>query len=209
MEEHVLSLASHVERQSYWTGRLYELNVLFSSLRDDQWRQVLDVLWGVEPLIGPLSARYYPGVEIATAQCQVPPPTAAITQHGMLSINHLVAVGCNVLVTRSLFEGVSIQVPQGMFANLIPAEAPRVSPLETMFKDLALAIYHQVPFRLGCVGWDRECPLEAELQRDSSLVDSLFAVGGFFAAGDLLGALHVDPLTYPQAADDLRWVPFR
>ncbi|MBN1964150.1 MAG: hypothetical protein JW910_05865, partial [Anaerolineae bacterium] len=145
MSEVSLVPASHARGQDYWRGMNYELNMTFGSLRDDQWRGVLEALWRSPALVGPLNARYLPGGEVATTTIEVPPPTTALTQYGLVWVRPAVGVGCGVLVTRSLFECVSVQIPAGMFEGLSPQAAQRLPALEALLGDLALAVFRQVP----------------------------------------------------------------
>lgn len=210
MTESTLTLAlHHDDPRAFWSGANYALNMSFGTLRDDQWRRVLELIWTYEAIIGPLTGRYYPGNEIAKTRIETPPPTAAIAQYGMVWVNARLAVGCNVQATRSLFECVSVQTPQGMFEGVTPETHPHIPQLEGHYRALAEAIYPQVPFQLANIGWELDCVLEGELIRSADLRADMAASGGFYAQETLLAAAGIEFRDYIEITPGLRWAPYR
>lgn len=207
MNEVTLRPAYHAAPQDYWRGPRYEINMTFASLRDDEWQRVLHAVWGASALSGPLNARYLPNVELAMTAIMVPPPTTALTQHGLIWLQQGIGAGCSVLVTRSLFECISVQIPAGMFEELDVTPGLRLPALEAVLHELALTIFRQVPFRLATTGWDRGCALETELQ-DPTYAAALAAQGGCFVAEELLTLLPVSEIAWQQAIPGLCWLPF-
>src|SRR5438105_2966046 len=138
-----LTLAGHKNPAAFWNGGPYELNLSFDMLRDKQWQRIMQTLWEQPALHGPLSERYTPGQPIPEQiPVQTPPPTAAMTQHGVLKVGEVV-VGCDIQATRSLFECVSLLVPVTMFRDLTPStslrqEHPELQTLDELFYDIAL-----------------------------------------------------------------------
>lgn len=211
MTQH-LALAQHHLPDTYWSGGEYELNLSFGMLRDRQWQRLIEALWSHEVLSGPIVERYVPGTEIpAPAPVEVPEPTAAQTQYGVLRVTGL-DVGCSVLATRSLFECVTVQVPVGMFDGLISDEGAEpvqvhIEPLGHLFRELALVLFEIVPFDLANIGYLVGPPLVEELQADMAQRLALFNMGNFFASDAVLHKLKVWPENYPAVRVGLRWVP--
>jgi len=118
-------------------------------------------------------------------------------------------VGCAVLVTRSLFECVTLQVPLGMFDG-VPVDGrgtPRIEALDHIYQDIALDVFDYVPFDLATIGFQSGCCLFAELQADEQQCFDLLNAGSIFARDDVLRALNVWPDDYPAARPGLRWIP--
>jgi hypothetical protein len=211
MTQH-LALAQHTTPDVYWAGGEYELNLSFGLLRDRQWQRLIEALWVHEALSGPLAARYIPGEEIpGPAAIEVPEPTAAQTQYGVLYVADLV-VGCGVLATRSLFECVTVHVPVGMFDGIVVTEDAepvqlQIEPLDHVFHDLALTLYEIVPFDLATIGYLAGPQLVEELQTDTAQRLALFSVGNFFARDAVLSKLKAWPENYPAVRAGLRWIP--
>lgn len=207
-----LSLAVHEREHLYWEGGHYELNMSFDSLRDKQWQRLIQAMWTLPQLTGPLETRFHPGVSAAKIAIAIPPPTATMTQHGQLGIASG-AVGCDVLSTRSLFECVSLLVPLGMFATNHPSTDSQpigkltLTELDDVLSRIALSIYEVVPFRLAAIGYERECQVVTELLSDTTTREQLLAEGGFFAQEDVFQLLNA-PLEGTQAVrSGLRWMP--
>jgi len=86
-----LTLAGHKNPAAYWNGGPYELNLSFEMLRDKQWQRIMQTIWEQPVLHGPLSGRYIPGQPIPEqVPVQTPPPTAAMTQHGVLKVGEVI-----------------------------------------------------------------------------------------------------------------------
>lgn len=203
-----LSPARHDRENDLWRGTPYELNLAFGSLRDDQWWRVLTALWETPSLHGPLAARGLPGETKERARIAIPTPTTTFTQYADLILGPDQVVGGSVLVTRSLFECVSIQVPSGMFAGVEVGHLPRIPRLEAIFYSLALAIYRQAPFECATIGWERGCVLETELAGDVDLRQRLLSQGGVFLPDDRLASLGVEATRHDVALPGLRWIAF-
>lgn len=200
-----LHLAAHSDSDAYWQGGDYELNITFDTLRDKQWQNVIQALWRLDTLAGPFAGRYIPGSDPQVAAIQVPQPTAAQTQYGALVVDAL-WVGCRLLVTRSLFECITLQVPLGMF-DPPPVKSNRIPALEQVYQDIALAVYERAPFDIANMGFQCECKLLAELLANPRQKADFLAAGHFFARDAVLITLGVDPTAYPESRPDLRWIP--
>lgn len=207
-----LSLAAHKQNHLYWEGGHYELNMTFDALRDKQWQRVLQAIWGYPQLFGPLESRFIPGTAALQTAIAIPAPTATQTQHGQIVLGS-VAVGCDVLATRSLFECVSLLVPLGMFSGLDHATPelrranPALAELDQTFAALALAVYDAVPFRLAAIGLERECQVVAELKSDDQARQALIDEANFFAQEDVLRQLNIPMDDYQLVRNGLRWAP--
>jgi hypothetical protein len=208
MSDLASSPAPHDQVSALWHGAPYELNLAFGSLRDDQWWRVLTALWETPSLLGPLAARGLPSQVKDKARITIPPPTTTFTQYADLILGPEQVVGCSVLVTRSLFECVSIQVPSGMFADLDPGHLPRIPRLEAIFYSLALAIYRQAAFECATIGWERGCVLEAELAGDADLRQRVLSEGGVFITDAGLASIGVGTTRHDVAVPGLRWIAF-
>ena len=162
-------------------------------------------------LIGPFTQRFLPGDWPDSAAPLVPESDAARTQYAGLQIEpESLEVGCGVLITRSLFECVSLQVPLGMFDGLEVDPhnkfALQIAPLDRIYQEIALAVFDVVPFDLANIGFQCECRIVAELQIDARQRLELLAHGSFFARDDALSLIGVTPEDYPAARPGLRWI---
>lgn len=207
-----LALAQHTTPDAYWAGGEYELNLSFGMLRDRQWQRLIEALWIHEAFDGPVAARYIPGVQVPDpAPIEVPEPTAAQTQYGVLTVEGM-GVGCSVLATRSLFECVTVQVPVGMFDGIAVGDDAvttglQIAPLDHVFHDLALVLYEVVPFDLATIGYLVGPQLVEELQADTRQRLALLSTGNFFARDVVLFKLKAWPENYPVVRPGLRWIP--
>jgi hypothetical protein len=210
----MLELSRHAEPALYWEGGHYELNLSFETLRDKQWQDALNALWNHVLLNGPLAARYVPnGVPAEKVPIQVPPPTAAVKQHGQLAVNGQ-AVGCDVQATRSIFECLSILVPIGMFKGisggmLMRREHPQLEALDEVFYDIALSIYSVAPFQIAALGYERSCQLPAELRIDPEMRHNFLAAGNFLIQEAVLRTLEPDLTPYREVRQGLYWLAAR
>lgn len=212
-----IKLASHTDAENYWAGGNFELNLSFETLKDDQWRLILDSLWGVEELKGPFESRYVPHQQQPPIRAiNYPEPTVAFTQHGGLQLESQI-VGVDILVTRSLFEGITLMVPAGMFAGLRPGKnggfklkdnLPR-RILEEQYRKLALSLYTIVPFSIGSIGFNRECQILSELIFEEDIRKQFFSVGNSFITDRALEKCGGNPEDFELAAPGLRWLPTR
>ncbi|HVO41700.1 MAG TPA: hypothetical protein VMT34_03705, partial [Aggregatilineales bacterium] len=208
----VLTLARHEHDQDYFAGGNYELNLSFDSLRDKQWAQVAQVVWQYPALVGPLATRFIPGKSAdSRAEVQVPAPTATLTQHGQLKLPGNRIIGCEVLMTRSLFECVSVLIPLGMFQGLTGGlgmrhQNPDLQELDDLLIDLALQVYDGVAFQIAALGHERGCQLLAELRGDGEIRHSFLVAGNFLAQDDVLRAIEPDLVPYKEVRPNLRWL---
>lgn len=210
----MLELAHHIEPSLYWEGGHYELNLSFETLRDKQWQDVLNALWSHVLLNGPLAARYVPnGAAAEKVPIQVPPPTAAVKQHGQIAVNGQ-AIGCDVQATRSIFECLSILVPIGMFKGisggmLMRRDHPQLEALDEVFYDIALTIYSVTPFQIAVLGYERSCQLPSELRSDAELRHNFLAAGNFLIQESVLRTLEPDLTPYREVRQGLYWLAAR
>lgn len=194
----------------FWSGRHYELNMSFATLRDAQWSRLLGALWEYVQIAGPLTTRFVPDQSpAAIVDVQLPAPTATYTQHGVLHLGEW-QLGLDVLVTRSLFECVSLIVPEGMFSRAEAdgeTKATALSALRETYGTLALHLYQAVPFEIAVLGWDRECQLRNELAGDSDLRAQFLERGGCLVQDGVLRQLGATPNHYEELLPGLRWLP--
>lgn len=206
-----LTLAGHKNSAAFWNGGTYELNMTFEMLRDKQWQRIMQTIWEQPTLHGPLSERYIPGQPIPEeVPVQTPPPTAAMTQHGVLKVGEVI-VGCDIQATRSLFECVSLLVPVTMFRDLTPssnlrAEHPELQTLDELFYDIALHVYDANAFKIAAIGYERECQLPVELKNDAQVRHAFLVSGNFLAQDDVLSSIEPDLSRYQQVRANLRWL---
>ncbi len=204
----ILSVASHPEGVSYWSGGGYTLSISFDTLRDKQWQRLLEVVWQHAALYGPLMHRYIPGEDpAAQVAIETLPPTASITQHGQLKVGDAV-VGCDVQATRSLFECMSILVPVTMFDGLennagVRKAHPELEALDSIYYNIALHIYDALPFKIAAIGYERECQLPLELRSEPVMRHDFLVMGNFLAAADVLQQLEPDLSRYEQVRANL------
>ena len=167
----------------YWSGKNFELNLSFGTLRDFQWKRLINALWESNALHGPLQSRYIPSETTpANTAIQFPAPTDTFIQHGSLQSDSF-TVGIDVLVTRSLFECITISAPNGMFKSPsqdIPDDV-KVHQVFTLYKQLAVALHGSVKFHIASIGWNRDCQLMTELEADANKCKQFFERGNFFA----------------------------
>jgi hypothetical protein len=140
----------------------------------------------------------------------VPPPTAALVQHGQLKLGETV-VGCDIQATRSLFECVSVLVPVGMFEGMaggaqVRREYPALETLDEVFYDIALGVYDLVPFQIAAIGYERSCQLLSELCSDSELRHNFLVTGNFLAQDEVLLEIEPDLTPYTEVRPHLRWM---
>ena len=201
-----LQIAHHSEPDAYWAGPDYELNMTFEVLRDRQWQRLTQSLWDDPTLDGPFEARYVPGSGQPTRiPVQAPAPTATQTHYGLLSLEGM-AVGCRLLLTRSLFECATLQVPLSMFEGSFEEEPLLVPSLDYVLQEIALAIFAVAPFELANIGSETGCYLVAELLADPQQRDEFVTQGNFFARDSVLAMLDVSPTEHVEARPGLRWV---
>jgi hypothetical protein len=207
----MLTVARHENERRYWEGGNYELNMSFAILRDQQWSEVMRAIWEHAAIAGPLVERYTPGITPGGRMAiQVPPPTAALIQHGQLKIGEAI-VGCDIQATRSLFECVSVLVPVGMFEGVaggahVRWEYPALEALDEIFYDIALSVYDLVPFQIAAIGYERSCQLASELSSDGELRHNFLVTGNFLAQDDVLLGIEPDLTPYTEVRSHLRWM---
>lgn len=207
----LLSLAAHKNPASYWTSGYYELNMTFETLRDKQWQRIIQTIWEQPALHGPLNTRYIPGQPMPEQiPAQPPPPTAAMTQHGMLKIGEVV-VGCDIQATRSLFECVSLLIPIAMFKGITASanlrqEHPELQVLDELLYNIAMHVYDATPFKIAAMGYERECQLPVELRNDLQIRHAFLVAGNFLAQDDVLASIEPDLSRYQQVRANLRWL---
>lgn len=195
----------------YWTGHNFELNVSFATLRDYQWKRLIDGLWQLEDLTGPLVDRYVPEEEIPVyADIHYPSPTDTLTLHGILA-TRVGPVGFDMLITRSLFECITISTPTGMLFSESPTtkrtEETKLSGVFAQYREIAIALHQIVNFDIASIGWNRECQILTELETDAQRRQAFFARGNFFATDDVLRRLNGTPNDYEEILPGVRWAP--
>lgn len=191
--------------EAVWSGRNFELNMSFATLRDNQWTRLINVLWEDSRLEGPFTNRFIPGEpRPEKVDVQYPAPTATYTQHGLLLLGEK-QVGVDILVTRSLFECISMIVPAGMFGPSI--EDLTLIAVHEAYKALALLVYQTVAFEIASIGWNRDCQLLGELLGDKPTRDKFLRAGNFFAQDGVLKTLGVSANTYMEMMPGIRWIP--
>ena len=212
-----IQLAQHSDPNNYWQGGNFELNLSFDLLNSNQWKQVIAFLWTHDSILGPFAERFIPNVPpTPTNTISYPEPTATYTQHAALQINE-VQLGLDILITRSLFECVTLMIPVDMLANLVQgdnkaqpyplAQNPARQQLEVEFKELALSLYRIVPFSIASMGWNRECQLLTELTYEENLREKFLAVGNSLITDTALIKCKLKPTDYEQVYPSLRWIP--
>ncbi|MCI0714222.1 MAG: hypothetical protein L0154_28965 [Chloroflexi bacterium] len=210
-----IQLAQHTDPVEYWEGGNFELNMSYEMLQGDDWKRVIEALWANESIVGPLVSRFVPGQEIPeTHAIEIPEPTAALTQHGILHVGEQ-AIGIDVLITRSLFECITLMAPVGMFANLTAGsksnpyplnDNPARQSLEKTYRELALTLFKVVPFSIASLGWNRECQLLAELTFEEDALKNFLSTGNSLITDKALKACKVDPTSYEEMLPGLRWL---
>ena len=202
----MLQLATQGE---FWSKDKLELNMSFDTLRDFQWKRLIEAIWALPGITGPFEERYIPGQpEPNKKAMQTPEPTSAYSEFGIWEIQPGLRIGIEVLVTRSLFECVSILIPIKMFDNFNPEDDNEdFKALEQSLYDLALKIYKTTAFSLAAIGMNRGCQLIVELVGDPAVKDAFVRAGNFLARDDSLMALRLQPRTYKEVMPALRWCP--
>ncbi|NJL93713.1 MAG: hypothetical protein HC915_08250 [Anaerolineae bacterium] len=139
---------------------------------------------------------------------RVPEPTDAYTAFATLEFGPQVRAGIQVMITRSLFECISLVVPTGMFEGVTaePANPGRLAIEQAYFK-LALELYKTTAFSIATLGVERGCQLLLEMIANPQERDSFLKTGNFLASDDALGALRTQPRTYQEVMPALRWCP--
>lgn len=207
-----IRLASHEQPADFWSGERYELNLSFQGLQDRQWRQLIDEIWAIEDLRGPLPRRYVPTQAEPTAvSILYPEPTAAFVQHAAFSLDDF-AVGAEVLITRSMFECISLQIPLAMFAPKDETKAGELKAvtadvLKAIFKSIALRLYLTITFKIGTIGFNRECQLVDELLGSEEAHQAFLQKGDVFIEDALLAQMGQNHADYETVLPGLRWLP--
>lgn len=192
----------------YWSGSKAEVNLSFDNLRDYQWERLLTMLWKYPGISGPFENRYEPDSETIPTSVKMPQPTDTYSLFGAYEIESGVRAGFEMLVTRSLFECVSLLIPLGMFSNVTSdPQDPGLNLIEDHFYTLALKVYEVVTFDIAAIGVDRGCQLLIELVGDPNLRNAFFKQGNFLARDDTLAALRLEPKAYQEVQPTLRWCP--
>ncbi len=192
--------------EKYWSGKNFELNMSFATLRDVQWVRLTRDLWSFRQIQGPFVSRFIPDAPKPQAtEIKTPAPTATFTQHGLLTIGQH-QVGLDVLMTRSLFECISLIVPEGSFA-LSSIEDLSLVAVHEAYKSLALKLYNIVAFEIACIGWNRDCQLSAELASAPDSCQAFLKRGHFLAQDSVLRQLGTNPEDYDEVLPGVRWSP--
>lgn len=193
----------------HWSGDKLELNMSFDTLRDYQWKRLTKALWEITGITGPYETRYIPGQpEPEKSEIRVPEPTATYSEFGAFEFVSGVRVGIEILITRSLFECVSVVVPLKMFENITPTrEDTGLLELERVFYTIGITVYQTATFSLATIGINQGCLLLLELLTDTASRDNFIKTGNFLARDDALAALKVQPRLYKEVMPTLRWCP--
>jgi hypothetical protein len=189
---------------SLWSEPQLELNLTFDTLREYQWGRFIKHLWAQERLIGPFPSRFDPAQPPQAISPIVPEPTATLSQYALMRVTLNLQVGVEILLTRSLFECVSILIPLNMFPDP-HAESHEVQAARQSLYELALALYEVGAFSIGTLGVGVGLFLLAELMADDSLRSQFIKHGSFFARDDILAVLRLSPEAYPEVKPALRW----
>jgi hypothetical protein len=197
------------EQGDFWAGDKLELNLTFDTLKDYQWDRLMKALWSYPAVAGPFEDRCFPGqpeqpkIDIKKAE-----PTATYGEFGTFEFAPGVKAGIEVLVTRSLFECVSILVPLNMFdgVNAEPGNEG-LQVLEKAFYDLAVKLYETTTYSIGTIGVNRGCTLLMEMITDNAVREEFIKTGNFLARDDSLAALRLQPRLYKEVMPALRWSP--
>lgn len=212
----IIQLAEHTDSQAYWDGGNFELNMSFDMLTQEQWLQLVDALWADEQVDGPLTQRYVPNQALPPyKKVEYPEPTSTYIQHGRMDVEGVV-MGIDVLITRSLFECITLMTPVGMFKNLVSGSEGIPYPLqdnpirqciESAFSDIALRIYRVAPFSIASLGWNREIQILNELVLEDAYRKKFFDQGNSFITDKGLKRCGRNPEDYARVASGLRWLP--
>lgn len=202
----MLQLANHPQ-DHYWGGDILSLHLSFDSLRDYQWKRLLEGIWAYPNIMGPIEKRYIPHQATPPPNSiRLPEPTSTVAQYGLWEVIPSLTIGIEVLATRSLFECISILIPLQMFKTT-PPEAADLQLLEGLLHSLALHCYKISHFELASLGVNRDCPVVVELMGNAALRTNFLAEGSFFAQINALSALHSDPNQYQKVLPSLYWMP--
>jgi hypothetical protein len=188
-----------------WNGDTFELNMSFDTLRDYQWERMLKALWAYTGISGPYESKYIPGkdepnkIKVAT-----PEPTATLSQYAAFEIAPEVKVGVEILITRSLFECVSLAIPVDMFEA-----GTDLAPLQQAYYDMALSIYETTTYTIAAIGLNRGCQLLMEMMAYPDTKSQFLKMGNFLARDDALAELKLSPQAYKEVKPSLRWYPPR
>ncbi len=183
-------------------GQNYELNMSFNSLQDRHWRHLLNTLWQQEQISGPFASRFHnSGSPPRLVDIQYPDPTATFTQYGKLNVGSE-SLPIKVLVTRSLFECISITIAQSDLD-----QTDTLTELQEILKNIALHLYQASPFQLASFGWDRECQIPSEIKSDENARQPLIEAGHFLAQDKLMIEMGLTLRDYELVCEGLRWVP--
>ncbi len=192
-----------------WGGDTIELNMSFDTLRDYQWERLLKALWSYPGMIGPLAERYTPGLDAPEIiSLTVPDPTAALSQFAKFEVETGVMCGAEIMITRSLFECVSIAIPVKMFANVTPDRTNEgLLAVEKVLYEMALKLYETTTYTIAALGINRECQLLMEMLVNPQIRDELIKTGNFLARDDALAELRLRPQNFQEVKPSLRWCP--
>ncbi|MBI5931165.1 MAG: hypothetical protein HY862_17780 [Chloroflexi bacterium] len=207
-----IQIPIHADPRDFWSGGTYELNLSYDTLRDNQWSRLLESFWSIDGVYGPYIDPYTPRqAEPAREKIRYPAPTDTYSQYGIVSVDG-VNIGFEVLVTRSIFEGFSVQLPAGMVVTTValanPIVAARVrEAVEDAYRSVALRMYEAMPFVIGSFDFNGECYLVDELAVDEVAREKFFATGNSLIQDTALRKLGRNPNDYEQVAAGLRWMP--
>lgn len=206
MSEPILALS---QKENTWSGPKIELNLSFDNLREYQWKRLLDTLWGSTGISGPFVERYHPfQPDPEPTPIVQPDPTATYSQFGAFELQAGVRVGIEVLVTRSLFECVSLLIPVAMFENVqLQVGDPCLNVVQNRLYDLSIGLYKIVSYDIASIGVDRGCELLMELVSDPRARERFMKQGNFLARDETLAAIRVEPKAYEEVMQKLRWIP--
>jgi len=208
----ILQPAIHAAAADFWRGAGYGLNLTFAPLDDMGWEQVLSTLWHDTRLFGPLASRPNVGSETPALVTQrYPASSDMLTQHALFTINEF-TVGCDVQISRTLFESVSVQIPLSMFNGFDRSDPraedhPELAAIDAIYYEMALAIYAVRPFQIAAIGVERGPVTLFELSSNPQARHDLLVHGNFLADEDFLSAIEPDLRDYEPIRPGLRFKP--
>jgi hypothetical protein len=198
-----LQLAYHPTSEEYWQGDVIALHMSGDRLDNEQWKQWVDALWQNDAIGGPLPDRYLPEQTIETGTPVYPERSSSLKQYGALQVDG-VWVGVDILITRSLFECITLITPLAMFEATHMAQAQLC--IEAVYKALAARLYQVVPFSVASLGLNRDCQILTELRLEDELQADFFRVGNALMTDEALAECNRNPANFEKVLPGLRWV---
>jgi len=189
----------------YWGGDCIEVNLSFDNLRDYQWKRLIQAIWDYPSISSPLKSRYQLNEPLPPiTEMLIPEPTATFSQFGTIKLAPDITVGFELLITRSLFECVSVLIPLRMFEPLTSDDHRLI---EKQLFDFTMYIFDTVSFDIAAFGVDRGCQLLVEMLSNENARTEFLQKGNFLIREDVMIALRMEPKSYKAISKFLRWAP--